>query len=219
MGKRCPQGTICVENITFLSIIIILLVIIGVIYVLNIYLTKKAINNLKLEKKENNTNNLTTNSNPNLGINLLTGLFPKPSYSYSNIPNDILLNPYKAPLKDSRYFPNMNYNDGVPININTRALDTTYRQVGILKRQSGTEMILPLIGRPLFPSRDKWNFYTISETNNMVKLPVSYKQRSCTSEYGCDNLYTGDIVYVEGYNDTFKVTIYDNDTYRYIPFL
>ena len=53
----------------------------------------------------------------------------------------------------------------------------------------------------------------------MIKLPVSHKGRSCTNEYGCDNIYNGDNVYVEGYNDAFKATIYDNDTMRYIPFL
>ena len=209
MKKRCPQGTICIENITFISIFMLLIVIIGLLFFINNLITKKVVNEIKLEKS-NKTKSY-------LGTNMLTGLFSKPFNSYSNIPNDILLNPYKAPLKDNRYYPNIDYIDKVPININTSSINSAYRQVGILKRQSGTEMILPLIGRPLFPSRDKWNYYTISESNNMVKLPVSYKQRSCTSEYGCDNVYTGDIVYVEGYNDTFKVTIYDNDTYRYIP--
>ena len=53
----------------------------------------------------------------------------------------------------------------------------------------------------------------------MIKLPVSHKGRSCTNEYGCDNIYNGDTVYVEGYKAAFKATIYDNDTMRYIPFL
>jgi len=80
-------------------------------------------------------------------------------------------------------------------------------------------MILPLLGKPLFSNRDKWNFYTMSDKNNMIKLPVTNKGRSCTNEYGCDNLYNGDTVYVEGYNDAFKATVYDNQVMRYIPFL
>ena len=55
--------------------------------------------------------------------------------------------------------------------------------------------------------------------NQAIKLPVTNAGRSCTSEYGCDNLYNGDTVYVEGYNDAFKVTMYDNNTIRYIPVL
>ena len=51
----------------------------------------------------------------------------------------------------------------------------------------------------------------------MIKLPITFKGRSCTDEYGCDNLYNGDTVFVEGYNDAFKVTAYDNQMLRYLP--
>ena len=56
-------------------------------------------------------------------------------------------------------------------------------------------------------------------SENNVKLPVSRNGRSCTNEYGCDDLFNGDTVYIEGYNDSFKVTIYDNYQPRYIPVL
>ena len=146
------------------------------------------------------------------------------NYSFSDAPDDVLLNPYKAPLRDDRIFQgNLHHNGGdvrgIPINIATQSVDTNYRQVGILTRINGGEMILPLLGRPLFTNRDKWNFYTMSDKNNIVKLPVTHKGKSCTNEYGCDNLYNGDTVYVEGYNDAFKVTMYDNQVMKYIPFL
>jgi hypothetical protein len=105
----------------------------------------------------------------------------------------------------------------IPININTRAVDANYRQVGILKRLNGPEMILPLMGRPLFVRRDKWQYYTMSDQNNQIKLPVSFKSKSCTSEYGCDEISNGDTVYVDGISDTFKVTMYDTATVRYLP--
>ena len=109
---------------------------------------------------------------------------------------------------------------GVPINVPTRALDAEYRQVGILTRTSGSgETILPLMGRPLYTSRDKWQFYTMNDKNNQIKLPMTRNGRSCTSENGCDNLYNGDVVNVEGLNDSFKVTSYDNAVMRYIPFI
>ena len=141
-------------------------------------------------------------------------------FSYSNIPNDVLMNPYQPPLKDDRIFRrDMSDPRGVPINVPTRTVDSVYRQVGILTRSGGPEMILPLMGKPLYSSRDKWNYYTMSNENSMVKLPITYKNKSCTNEYGCDSLYNGDMVYVEGYNDTFKVTVYDNQVMRYIPYL
>jgi hypothetical protein len=91
-----------------------------------------------------------------------------------------------------------------------------YRQVGLLTRVNGKETILPLMGRPLQKNRDKWQFYTMSDKNNSVKLPISFKKKSCTSEYGCDNIYNGDTVYVEGYKDAFRATIYDNAVMEYL---
>jgi hypothetical protein len=128
---------------------------------------------------------------------------------------DVLLNPYQAPLRDDRYFPTI-MGGMLPINVPTQSVNTTYRQVGILTRG---DTILPLMGKPLFTNRDKWNFYTMNDKNNMIKLPLSNKGKSCTNEFGCDNIYNGDSVYVEGYNDAFKATVYDNQVMQYIPFL
>tara|TARA_Y100000389_G_scaffold53864_1_gene49681 strand:+ start:1756 stop:2352 length:597 start_codon:yes stop_codon:yes gene_type:complete len=198
MAKRCPPGVICIENVT---IIIILLIIVCIILYINL---------------KNQTDQVIIKENP------FAGLFPKPSYSFSNVPNDVLLNPYQAPLKDERLYPINTVGDprGIPINIPTQSVDTTYRQVGILTRlNSNGDIILPLMGRPLFTNRDKWNYYTMTDKNNMIKLPITYKGKSCTNEYGADRIYNGDTVYVEGYNDAFKTTIYDNDVMRYIPYL
>lgn len=203
MARKCPPGVICFENVT----IFFILVLIGLIF---LYINTQRVNNTEVTKEI-----VVHEERP-----AIFGMFPRPSFSFSNSPNDVLLNPYQPPLRDDRVFrTDMSDPRGVPINISTRAVDADYRQVGLLTRMGGPEMILPLIGRPLYVSRDKWNFYTMSDKNNMVKLPVSHKGKSCTNEYGCDNLYNGDVVYVEGYNDTFKVTMYDNQVMRYIPYL
>jgi len=107
----------------------------------------------------------------------------------------------------------------IPINVPTRSVNSSYRQVGILTRVNGQETILSLMGRPLFPSQDKWQFYTMSDKNQSVKLPVTNKKRSCTSDMGCDNIYNGDTIYVEGYNDAFRATIYDNAIQYSIPYV
>ncbi len=112
--------------------------------------------------------------------------------------NNVLDDPYVPPLK----------------NPNRRV---EYSQMGILTKN---EMILPLMGRRHMNGRDKWQYYTISNTGNLnTKLPVSVKGKSCTSEYGCDEIMNGDTIYVEGYNDTFKSTIYENSMFSYIPYL
>ena len=142
-----------------------------------------------------------------------------PSYPYNNLPPNVLQNPYVPPLSDNRYF----IQRPVPINISTNigAVDTEYRQLGILTPLNGPnkDNILPLMGRPLFTNRQKYQYYTISNQHNNVKLPVSVKGRSGTNEYGVDQIFNGDTVYIEGYNSAFKVTIYDNDTIKYLPFI
>ena len=206
MGK-CPPGVICIENMTVTFIIIIVLII---MYLLYNYMSNNRSQWSEYVLNISNTNPENTNNR---------GLYPRPGYSFSNIENDVLLNPYQAPLRDNRVFPNTNYTNRIPINVATQSYDSSYRQVGILTRIGDKETILPLLGRPLITNRNKWNFYTMSEGNNLLKLPVSYKGRKCMSQNGCDDLYTGDTVNIDGYNDSFKVTTYENDSPQYIPYI
>lgn len=214
-------GVICIEQVTLFTFIIVL--VIGLMILFYYYMKNENTNNNKHTNSNNNKyiyvqeNQYETQHNRNTD-NMYKTKYP---FGYVDVENDVLLNPYSAPLKDDRYFPkhNIDVRGSIPIQVATRAVDTTYRQVGILTRLNGDETILPLMGRPLFTNRDKWNFYTMSDKNNMIKLPVSFKGKSCTNEYGCDNIYNGDTVYVEGYGDAFKATIYDNNVMRYIPFL
>lgn len=194
MAKKCPPGVFCIENMTLFSCLI-----------LAVAVTFICLNKSKKYKE------IIINQEPSI-------MYPRPSSSFTNRHNDVLMNPHVPPLRDDRVVTHEPLR-GVPINISTTATDSDYRQVGILTRVGGSEMILPLIGRPLMVSRDKWNFYTMKDSNSMIKLPITYKGKSCTNEYGCDNLYNGDNVYVEGYNDTFKVTVYDNKVMKYIPYL
>lgn len=107
--------------------------------------------------------------------------------------------------------------DGVQVNIETRGFAADYNQVGLLTRV-GSDLILPLLGRRFMP--DRWQYYTISNTGNVnTKLPMSFKGRSCSGEYGCDEMVSGDGVFVEGYNDTLRVTIYEPSKFNYIPHL
>ena len=107
-------------------------------------------------------------------------------------------------------------NNAIPVNIESRGRPSAYTQVGILTREK--DLILPLMGRKL--TRDKMQYYTISNTGNMnTKLPISKNGKSCTGEYGCDEVFDGDTVFVEGYADTFKATIYENSRFNYIPYL
>jgi hypothetical protein len=183
-----------------------------------IYVSNKQTNH---ENKHNHNNNNNNNTRE---------IILQPNIPYNNLNltnrNDVLLDPYDAPYKDERYLvPKISLipAGAVPINVSTNvsAVDTNYRQLGIITPLNGTSTnnILPLMGRPLFTSRQKWQYYTISNQHNNVKLPVSVKGRSALTDYGVDEVFSGDTIYVEGYNDAFKVTIYENDTIKYLPFI
>ena len=203
MVKACPPGVFCIENMTITYIIFIILII-GVYF----YYTQQ---------------NKNLQSGPQIIIKEKisdSSFFPRFNSGFSNQSGNVLMNPFVAPLKHNGFFPsNMGDPRGIPINIKTRGFDSSYRQVGILTRIDGKESFLPLMGRPLHTNRNKWQYYTMSDKNTSVKLPISRNGRSCTNEYGCDELFNSDTVYVEGYNDAFKVTIYENSEPRYIPFI
>ena len=194
--RKCKPGVICIENATLFLILLIFLVVIFFYISYNKPINIKDTNNITIQTKE-----------PNRMPSMIS------SWPYTNLPtNDVLLNPYSPPLRDERYL--------VPINVPTNigSVNTSYRQIGILTpfNKSSEDKILQLMGRPLFTNRDKWQYYTISNQHNNVKLPIIFKKKNGLNDYGVDQIYTGDIVYVEGYKQSFKATIYENDTIRYL---
>jgi hypothetical protein len=239
MVKRCPPGVFCFENVT-LVIIAIVMVVVG-IYAHSRFFGGGGGHGPHYGHGHGHGHGPVLLESTDPLANSLDFGIGGPS---SN--QDVLLNAYVPPLRDNsvgatrpiydirggvdtiHYGEHGGYSGGgggggggVRINVPTRSVDTTYRQVGILTRNgsgSGQETILPLIGRPLFTNRDKWQFYTLSDKNNAIKLPVTVNGKSGTNEYGCNNVSTGDTVYVEGYNDAFRVTAYDSASLRYLPF-
>jgi hypothetical protein len=224
-SKKCPPGVICIENITLMFLFIIICILFYILYI-NFFKDKQTTNH----KQSNDT---VSSSKPQK-IDIINSIYNTTDTGYGYGVNDVLLNPYTPPLRDETYFNNPNSlfpvfmprrTPLVPINVSTNigavSPDTNYRQVGILTPINGStkNKILPLMGRPLFVNRNKWQYYTISDQHNNVKIPISRKGKSCTNEYGCDYIYNGDTVYAEGYNEVFKATVYDNDTMRYLPFL
>ena len=214
--KKCPPGVVCVENFSMVFIVICVIIVVYLIYI-SMNNQNIIVNNKPSEKIV-----IKDTQRENVGGGWFGGLIP--SWPYTNLPSDPLLNPYAPPLRDERYFiPSGTYvpPGTVPINVSTNigAVDTSYRQLGILTATNSKGKILPLMGRPLFTNRDKWQYYTMSDQNNSVKLPVSRNGRSCTNEYGCDRLFNGDTIYIEGLNEPYRVTMYDNDTIKYLPFL
>ena len=134
--------------------------------------------------------------------------------------HDIFNDPYAPPIKHDAYFRGDSGDiRGIPVNIETRRVNSAYNQMGILTSNNGDNLILPIMGRLHMSGRDKWQYYTISNTGSLnTKLPVKVNGRSCSSEYGCDPIMNGDTVFVEGYKENFNATIYETGSFHYLPF-
>lgn len=211
MPKKCIPGVICIENVT-LAFLVFVWIVLGYMYY--VFVIKSGANTRDLERGVSTPFVLSA---PQMVMNVST----------RRVPN-VILDPYGPPLKnDGIYFPSDSgdirgvpaIRGGIPINIQTRGLSQDYTQMGILTREKD-DLILSLMGRRLMSGLDKWQYYTISNTGNMnTKLPISVRGKSGSGEYGCDALMSGDSVFVEGYKDVFKATIYENGTFSYIPYI
>lgn len=143
---------------------------------------------------------------------------------------DPLSNPYSPPIKcDNGGLIKNPLVFTVPLsstrlNIPTQHYDIQFSQMGIITRSTQNNKendILPLFGRRTITTRNKWQYYTITGGGGgghlHTKLPIKVKGRSCSGEYGCDEIYNGDEVYVEGFQSIFIVTMYENGMFSYIP--
>ena len=214
MPRKCPKGAICFETYTLLFLVILSTI---AIY----YFTQKII--LKLPTRSisgyiHNHNNLPPHGHLsgqhhglasmfNLssdtisvqrqpiqsGYNMLRPV-ADPRISFSENPKDTLMNPYAPPVQ---------YNE-----------PHAYRQVGFLKSSNYGDKMFPIFAKPYHIRRDKWYYYTIFDS---IKLPIYYRGRKCSSEHGCDELYDGEIVQLQGMKGDFTVSMYDNNTLVYEP--
>ena len=194
--KKCPPGVVCFESVTLVSLL-------GLAVVLLVFLPPMLRSWSSGAGASPHRHRMSHSSPPSRP--------PPPEFvalgdgGYGGAGQPPLFPSFGAPRLVS-----------VPTNVNF--INADYRQVGILTPTHGDNKnkILPLFGRPLYTSRSKWQYYSMSNQNHVVKLPIRVKGKSGTTDYGVDELFSGDQVFVEGYNDGFKVTMYDNDTVRYL---
>ena len=205
MVKKCPPGVLCIENMT------LVLIMIGFLTALYLIISK-----LNSQPKVAVIEQPIQRTNNNIDV-------------FANNPHnirtqrDLLYDPYAPPRKNNPYtqplVSNVDIRGGVPINQNSSGFqDQAYGNVGMLTKVGGNKpVMLPLLGRPLHRSGDKWQYYTFNENNSFIKLPINVNGKCCSSDLGCKEIFNGDTVYVQGYNDIFKVTVYENNYPQYIP--
>jgi hypothetical protein len=92
-----------------------------------------------------------------------------------------------------------------------------YQQVGILTSNDEKEpIILPLFSKRANNHRDRWNYYTTTDKNTMLRLPISYNNMNCDDDIGCNEIYDGNTLNIEMYKGkTFTATIYKKQTPLY----
>ena len=229
MGKKCIPGVICVENMTLFMLFIV--------FILLVYIFVRF--SRQSNVSQNNNNQISVLGNP-----YMPATYGLATISTQSDPfND----PYSPPLKNNGIYypsgagdirgmisnafmggvsqqhtvmaqPTIMVQPVVPVNVQTRRFNPEYIQMGILTRNNGSDLILSLMGRQSLNGRSRYQYYTISNTGSInTKLPVKVRGKSCSNEYGCDEITSGDTVYVDGYNDTFVATIYENSLLSYIP--
>lgn len=85
-----------------------------------------------------------------------------------------------------------------------------FQQLGtLISEDSDNPIILPLFGKRKY--RDRWTYYTISNTDKNLRIEIEFERRSCMKDrIGCDMIYDGSYVSIPAYNNKpFKVSLYD----------
>lgn len=208
----CPIGFFCFNKNTFL--LLVLLSIVVIIYFININKHKlendRFVFETKISELDKLKNKIETTDEK---INFLNQTTYKNTYEQER-----LYNPLLGP---ERSFPYSLNKLGLPINIKTRGDIPNYQQVGVLYQEGNDieKKIFPLYGKPTYPGSRRWLYYTGNDNFSSVKLPIDNKGRSCQDQNGCDELYNDEEISVVGYNDKFKVNIYNLDKPKYIPYI
>jgi hypothetical protein len=97
--------------------------------------------------------------------------------------------------------------------------NTEYQQIGILtsEEQDKEPIILPLFSRKISNRKDRYNYYTSTDKNNMMRLPIKFDNMNCDDEIGCREIYNNDKIIIDNiYKDRiFTATLYKVDAPKY----
>jgi len=102
-----------------------------------------------------------------------------------------------------------------PITLATQKVKP-FRQIGFI--YDGKDEMMPLLARRVHNGSYLFNYYTLSNHENPIKIPIRNANKNCMNEYGCKELYDGDEIVIEEFSKSFNVKIYEsNPTYHYNP--
>lgn len=223
---KCPNGYICINHLNAFGIIILLLI--------GFYMFNKE-NYRKIYSKLNFLENKSELQVSNMGAlektnetndNQDTQLSSHDTRNLNeNTDRRLINNSLYPPLSRNPYIEK-----GIPINIETRESGGDFQQVGILSKtdisneaqkpgNNNESMVLPLYGKPLYRGSTKWLYYTESDRNRPIKIPITVNNVDCMDDRGCDEIYDGGVVSIPSLNGDFNVKLYKFNKPRYIPYI
>ena len=240
---KCPNGYICINHFNAFGIIILLMI--G-FYIFNKENYKKIYSKLNFletktiqesnysEKNNHNHNNIYSSENHSHQNEVNNGdnyqVNNGDDYQVNNGDNENI----DRRLIDNSLYPPLSRNPyikkGVPINIETRESGGDFQQVGILSKtdisnnaqqpgNNNESVVLPLYGKPLHRGSTKWLYYTETDRNRPIKIPIVVNNVDCTDDRGCDEIYDGGTVSIPSLNGDFNVKLYKFNKPRYIPYI
>ena len=184
---RCPPGMVCFPNSFnfFSSSSFILIIIIGIVIILVIWSQKVSPNFIVLP---GGLSQGDRQSQVRSGDDRYTRA-PEPERDWNTSPDYS-----RIPRSDA------------PFNIATQGIPQEYQSMGIVKTSDGK--LLPLFGRRSISARERYNYYTRTDTYNPIPIPIEMQGRDCQDQVGCPELYNGDRVKMSATNESGEVTIY-----------
>ena len=190
---RCPPGMVCFPNkfsiISWPSVTLVLIFIVVVALTVNAY---KANSSVILLPQEFNR------QQPQ----------PKPVVNVSVRGSDSRYSRAPEPEREWDTPPDLSRipNPTTPFNIPTQGVAEEYQSMGVVKTQEGK--LLPLFGRRCISSKQRYNYYTRTDSYNPLPLPIEMQGRDCQDQVGCPELFNGDRVKISTINEDGHVTIY-----------
>jgi hypothetical protein len=91
-----------------------------------------------------------------------------------------------------------------------------YTQLGYISNDHGTT--LPLYGRPSLTSRERFQYYVMTNEMNPVRLVVTHNGQDCSTDQGCIEIMDGESLAIREFGGSmFRVKLYPRQIVRYDP--
>jgi hypothetical protein len=85
------------------------------------------------------------------------------------------------------------------------------QQMGVLLGENNET--LPLYGKEVRGRRDRYHYYTVTPGDQMYSLPVSFGERDCMDDMGCQEIYGNETVNILGQSGDYAAKLYRTDNF------